>query len=110
MDTGPHKITVEGIGEFAFRRRTLGDQMRIEGDSDRMLGGPVSDPGLRGISLALATLGRLTEMAPEGWDIEAVDPLDENAVARILKVHEALRAAEDEFRRQRREARTRMGA
>ncbi|MNF19326.1 hypothetical protein D3C80_2240330 [compost metagenome] len=38
-------------------------------------------------------------LAPEDWDIEAMDPLDEDTYATLLKVHAALADKERSFRK-----------
>lgn len=92
------KVPVAGIGEFTFRRRTVRDQPGIEAEADRILGGPVSDRAIERAALAIATLSRLTVQAPEGWELDAIDPLDEAAVRGMFEVHKELRAAEERFR------------
>lgn len=46
----------------------------------------------------IATLKVLTLVAPDGWVLDELDPLDDENYARLMKVHGALRAREDEFR------------
>lgn len=88
---------VPGIGDFIFRRRVLRDQIRIEAEAIRMLNGPTTDPNLHNIALAVGTLSVLTVNAPEGWDLEALDPLIPSSVSQLWQVYGVLRAAEDEF-------------
>lgn len=92
-------VSVPGIGDFVFRRRAIRDQLRIEAEARRILGGPTDDDTLHGLALQMATLGALTLNTPEGWDLEDLDPLDPTAILQITEVHRALREEEDRFRR-----------
>jgi hypothetical protein len=95
----PLEVTVDGIGVFTFRHRALRDQFRIEGEASRLLGGPVDDPLLRAGAVAFATLAVLTITAPDGWNLDTLDPFDPSGSAgRLFQVHGALREAEDRFR------------
>lgn len=96
-----YKIDVGGIGEFTFRRRTMRDQIRIEGEQEKLLGGPVGtySKGLQIISEAMATLDVLAEEVPPGWAVEDADPLDPGTSDRIMNVWEAFREEERGFRK-----------
>jgi hypothetical protein len=93
-----HEVTVDGIGTFVFRHRTLRDQIRIEAETLRVLGGPTEDTDLQIAARALASLIVLTQSAPDGWDLEAIDPLDPNDSERMFAVHRGLRQSEIAFR------------
>lgn len=93
-----HSVTVDGVGHFVFRRRSFGLQIAIESRADRITDGPVHTKEIRQAALMLATLDVLTAHAPEGWDLETADPLDEDTFTDVSKVFARLRAAEDEFR------------
>lgn len=93
------QVDVEGIGQFTFRRRTIRDQMRIEGEVNRILGGSVTDNiTLSTLSLYYATVSVLTVQAPTGWDMEEMDPLDDATFSKIADVFRSLRTAEEKFR------------
>lgn len=89
-------VTVDGVGEFTFRRRGMRDQFQIEGNVRKTTGGGLEllDNG----ALAFETLAALTISAPEDWDLLALDPLDEGDWKKMMAVFRALRAAEDRFR------------
>lgn len=93
-----HTLAVEGVGEFTFARRTPRLQILVESTRDRMTGGPVLNVALHNTAQAVAELEVLTLAAPEGWDIEAIDPLDDADFGRVLKVHGRLLEAEATFR------------
>ena len=94
-----YPVSVEGIGDFVFRKRTLQDQITIQANASRRLRGPVDDPELRSFVHALETLLCLTVQAPEGWAPEALDPLEPGETEQLWQVHEALRDAEEKFRK-----------
>ena len=94
-----HTEEVPNIGTFTFRRRTIRDQVGIEAEELRILGGPCADKELRTIARAIAELAALTVTAPEGWSVADVDPFDDEAMARVFLVYGVLRAAGARFRR-----------
>ena len=93
-----HVEDVPGIGAFTFRRRTIRDQVGIQAEARRILGGATDDKDLENMAFALAELGTLTVAGPEGWDLSAVDPFDEEAMNRVWRVYGVLRAAGARFR------------
>lgn len=87
MPKGNFSVEVDGVGAFVFRHRTLRDGYRIEGERDRVLGGPVSDEALGASAMAYAALLVLTVEAPEGWDLDALDPVDDADTGRMFLVY-----------------------
>lgn len=94
-----YPLEVEGIGNFTIKKRRVPDQVRIQSDASRMTGGPVDDPFMREIALAYSTLKYVVDVAPDGWNIDDIDPLNSEDVDKLLKVWEALREAEVNFRK-----------
>ncbi len=93
-----YHVDVDDIGTFTFRRRVIRDQIRIEAEAFRILGGPIDDADLHHIALAMATLSTLTVTAPKGWNVEELDPLERSETAKLWSVYGGLRAAEEKFR------------
>ena len=91
-------VPVEGIGTFTFRRRQMRDQIRIQAEATRLLGGPCDDPEQRDIAFMSATLITLTVDAPPGESFDELDPLDKETSAKLWRIFGALRVAEDRFR------------
>lgn len=89
------RVVVPGIGTFRFRHRTLKDELRIGVEYSRLTE-DVESPTkwLAVLATIIATLSVLTVRAPDGWDIEAMDPLDPETYLRLVAVHNALIAAE----------------
>lgn len=91
-------VSVEGVGEFTFRKRTFRDQMALEGAAERILGGPVQSEGLQYFATAVATLEVLMVSAPKGFDVTDLDPLDPDSYTRVQAVFREFRATEERFR------------
>lgn len=94
-------VDVEGIGQFLFARRSLGDVFKIRGQYAKLTGGNYDEEGNVAdyTALAFVTIQTLLVDAPKSFNIETLDPLlDENFDAPILKIFGALRAKELSFR------------
>jgi hypothetical protein len=102
MSTAPSEftLTVDGIGAFTFARRNMRRELSIGAEYSRIIEGvPTPTPWLDTIAGWISALKVLTLKAPEGWDIDELDPLDDESYSKLLKVHAALRAKEGSFRR-----------
>lgn len=109
----PHKdtdftITLPGVGDFTFARRTMGDAMRIRGRYLRLMSDAGSsddapfDAELSGYANVIATITTLLVKAPDArWsDPEAIDLLDNpDAASQMVNLFSALQEQEDSFRR-----------
>ncbi|EKK5568212.1 hypothetical protein PN823_004635 [Enterobacter hormaechei] len=89
---------VEGIGRFRFARRKMADEIQIQRVFSEYTGGVQPTAWLLTLGEYLATLRVLTVEGPEGWDLDNMDPLDENTYNRIGRVFLALRECEETFR------------
>lgn len=92
-------VNVEGVGSFTFAKRTMRDEIKIQVEFARMIEGVEPTDWLKLVCGWLSTLSVLTVRAPVGWDIESMDPLDDEVYAQLNKVHEVLRDKERSFRR-----------
>ena len=92
-------VEVDGVGTFSFARRTMRDEMRIQAELSRLTEG-VESPNftLQTVGGWIAHLKVLTVSAPDGWDLDQMDPLDEDVYGQMFKVFTALRNKEDSFR------------
>lgn len=98
-DTDFH-IDIEGIGNFVFARRTMRDELRIATEYSRLTEGVLTPtPWLSSVAGWIATLKVMTVSAPDGWDLEGMDPLDEAVYGRIGRVNTELRIKEGHFRK-----------
>lgn len=92
-------VEVPGEGRFIFARRSMGDEIAIQREYARHAGGVEPTVWLATLAEYLSTLSVLTVEAPESWDIDAMDPLDDESYKRIGRVFAALRERENTFRR-----------
>lgn len=93
-------VPVEGIGAFTFGKRKLRDELAIGAEYSRLTEGvDTPTPWLEAVAGWIAALKVLTVEAPEGWNIDEMDPLDPETYAKLRKVHAALREKEGSFRR-----------
>lgn len=98
-DTDFHE-EIPGVGHFVFARRTMRDEMRVAAEYSRLTEGvETPTPFLETIAGWIATLKVLIVSAPAGWDLDEMDPLDDDVYARIASVNKALRLREGQFRK-----------
>lgn len=90
---------VQDEGLFTFRHRTMRLEMAIGAKFSKYTEGVTAlNPWFAGNANMMATLEVLTETAPATWDIEKMDPLDDDTYRRLIKVYNALRERETFFR------------
>lgn len=95
-----YHIVVEGIGRFRFARRTMRDEFQIGAEYSRLTEGVnTPTPWLAQMASMVSNLKVLAVTVPANWNIDSMDPLDEESYSKIVKVYNALRAQEDSFRR-----------
>lgn len=91
-------VNVEGVGSFTFGRRTMRDEIAIQVEYARIIDGVTPTPWLENVGGWMATLRILTVRAPEGWDLDDMDPLEPETYENLFRVYSALREKEDFFR------------
>lgn len=91
-------VDVEGVGTFIFGYRKLADELRIQVEYARITESVPATVWLFNLATYMSALRVLMVKAPSGWDLEELDPLDENSFVQIERVFNELRAKEDEFR------------
>lgn len=94
-------VTVDGIGTFTFARIAMREQIAIGVETARLCEGlPLGslDPSFQNLIGWIAELKTLTVVAPDGWDIDGMDPFDQDSYAQIAKVWSALRDKQNSFR------------
>ncbi|EJG5414273.1 hypothetical protein NAD41_000874 [Salmonella enterica] len=92
------KVPVEGIGDFTFARRRMKDEIDIQREYARIVGGVEPTVWLANMGEYLSTLGVLTVNAPKGWVLDDLDPLDPASYKKLKDVYMALREREETFR------------
>lgn len=94
-----YTFEVPNIGRFRYAKRTMKDEMRIGVEFSRITeGAEVLAPYFSLFATAIATQNVLLVEAPEGWDIDAMDPADDDTITKIVAVHMAFRDKERSFR------------
>lgn len=93
------EVNVEGVGRFVFGYRVMVDEAKIQAEYARVVDGTTPTDWLHILAGWIATLKVLTVEAPEGWDIDEMDPLVDDEYEKLSKVFDALRAKESFFRR-----------
>lgn len=92
-------VLVEGVGQFTFARRTMRDEITIQVEYARIIDGAEPTSWLQAVGGWLSTLKVLTVRAPDGWDLDELDPLDPETYARMNAVYGGLSEKERSFRR-----------
>jgi len=92
------QVNVEGVGAFTFGRRTMQDEIKIQVEFARLIEGVEPTQWLQTVCGWIAALKVLTVFAPEGWNIEEMDPLDNKTYTNMGLVYDALREKERSFR------------
>jgi len=95
---------VEGVGTFTFGRRTMRDELAIQVEYARIIDGVTPTEWLVVVGGWMAALRVLTVKAPSGFDIDDLDPLDDDTYAKLGRVHEALQEQERSFRQNKKSA------
>lgn len=94
-----YPVTVDGIGEFVFKRRTMRLQLAIEVETARLSEGVALPNDVAIFIAAVAELKVLTEAAPKGWAPDEADPYEPEAYSKIIRAWRALSEKEGSFRR-----------
>ena len=92
-------VDVEDVGRFTFGRRSMRDEVALQVEYAKLIDGAEPTEWLATVCGWLAAFKVLIVRAPEGWDIEEMDPLDQSTYAKMSRVYSALRLKEQSFRR-----------
>lgn len=92
-------VDVPDVGRFTFGKRTMADELAIQREYADILQG-IDRPTVWLDTMGgwLSALRVLTVSAPDGWDLDELDPLDEATYAKLSAVYEGLRNQERLFR------------
>ena len=91
-------VSVEGIGVFRFGKRKMADEIAIQVEYARLIQGVDPTDWLANVCGWISTLKVMTVRAPEGWDIDDLDPLDDETYLKLANVYGALTERERSFR------------
>ncbi len=95
---GDYPVTVDGLGQFVFGRRTMRDEFAIAAEYSRLTEG-VADARSRlaVLARAFAAIKVLMVSSPNGWDVAELNPGKDASYAQLEAVFDALLAAEADF-------------
>jgi hypothetical protein len=92
-------LDVDGVGAFTAKRRTMLTEIEIAAEANRLVGGQEElSEWLRGLVMTVATLKVQIVKAPDGFDLEELDPDDPDSYALMQQVYRAVKAKEADFR------------
>lgn len=92
-------INVKSAGQFRFARRTMRDEFHIGAEYSRLTEGvDTPTPWLDQMASMVSQLKVLAVSTPSDWDIDIMDPLDDETYRKISDVYTALRLKESSFR------------
>lgn len=92
-------ITLDGVGEFKFGRRTIGDAMRIRARFLELAGAHQDDVEMVAIASAIATYEVLVVSHPDGWgDLMSMDAVSPEHLGALFDLYGKLGDKEDSFR------------
>lgn len=98
-DPNTQVVTVEGVGAFVCRRRTMRVAVAISAEYNRLTeGAEIVSPEFAGVCNFMAYLRVIVITGPDGWNPYDVDPDDNEAMDVLRKVYVAIKDAEARFR------------
>ncbi len=114
MARRPHetdfKIAVEGVGTFIFARRRMADEVAIQVEFARIISGVEPTAWLSAVGGWISVFKVLTVLAPPDWNIDEMDPSDDETYAKMSRVYDELIEQERSFRRKPEQVREAAGA
>lgn len=93
-----YTVAVDGVGTFTFGRRAMRDEIDIQREYAAILDGVRPTVWLEVVGNWISVFKVLTVKAPEGWNVDELDPLEDATYAKMQRVYDALSAKELSFR------------
>lgn len=91
-------IDVDGVGAFLFQRRTMRNEIQLQAEYARLIEGTDPTPWLELVCTWQSHLKVLMLKAPDGFDLDDLDPFDDVTYENLGKIYSALQAKELSFR------------
>lgn len=91
-------VDVPGVGRFIFARRKMSDEVDVQREFARILGGVEPTAWLEIVGTWIAVFKVLTVVAPSDWNVDEMDPLDNDVYEKMKRVYDAFRDKELSFR------------
>ena len=93
------QVAVEGVGTFECRRRTLRVEIKIGAEFSRLTEGEEQIPAwMRELCEVVSAIKVLVVAGPDGFDVDSMDPHDEETFGRLIAIYNAITAEETRFR------------
>jgi hypothetical protein len=92
-------VDVDQLGTFRFAKRKMSDEIAIQRLYSEYTGGVTPTVWLLTLGEYLSTIRALLVESPDGWDIDNLDPLEDETYEQIGRVFVALREREETFRK-----------
>lgn len=96
--TTDYYIDIEGVGRFRIAKRTMRDELRIQVEYANIIQGVQPTDWLNLVGGWISTLKVLAVESPEGWDIDSLDPLEDDTYRKLGHINAAIAAKEASFR------------
>lgn len=93
------QITVENVGTFECRRRTLRTEIKIGAEFSRLTEGEEKIPAwMRELCEIVSTVKCLVIKGPDGFNVDTMDPQDESTFGNLVAIYNAILTEEARFR------------
>lgn len=94
-----YTVTADGIGTFTFgRRNNMRDELDVQREYSSILRGVTPTVWFDTLANWFAIFRVMTVHAPDGWDLEAFDPMADDTYAKLQRVYDAMSEKESSFR------------
>lgn len=94
-----YRVEIDGWGEFVVNRLTMGRNMEVAAEYERHLRGMQNTTReFRALANTMATAKVLVAVAPEGWSLDDLDPLDPQTYERLFDLASKIDQQERFFR------------
>lgn len=91
-------VPLPGIGDFTIARRMMADHLKINVEYSRITEGIKPSEWLDTLATCISVIKVLTVRAPDGWDIDRMDPFEAKTYQQILDLHTLIAEKEGSFR------------
>lgn len=96
--TTDYDVPLDGVGTFRIARRTMGDHLKINVEYSKITEGVTPAQSFDVLATCIAVIRVLVVRAPDGWNVDELDPLEPTAFRNILDLHSLISEKEGSFR------------
>lgn len=98
MSATDYHIHVDELGDFRIARRTMRVELQMQVEYSRIVQGVQPSAYLDLLATWIAAAKVLVLKGPDGWDVDALDPLDQGDMKKLMLLNGAINAKEASFR------------